>query len=86
MKIRSLARLSVLTLLLSTVAFGGDMPGPGSPERPPKPASAESMPAICEPIGSRASEVAVGTACNKPTTDFATDAIIIAIQLLVSAY
>lgn len=85
MKIKSLALVSVLTLFLSTVALGGDMPGPGSPEKPPKPTSV-SMPAICEPINSGASEGAVGTACNEPTTDFGTDAIVIAIQLLMSMY
>ena len=84
-RIRSLATSCIISFLLSTAAFAGDMPGPGSPEKPPKPNAATAMSGICEPL-EQTSEVAAGAACQEATTDLATDAMIIAIQALLSVY
>ena len=83
-KINFLAASCLISLLLSTAAFGGDMPGPGAPEGPPK-SNGHSMSAICEPL-EHPSEAAVGTACQEATTDLATDAIIIALDALTLVF
>jgi hypothetical protein len=82
-RISFLAASCLISLLLSTAVFGGDMPGPGAPESPKS--NGHGLSAICEPSG-RANEVAVGTACQEATTDLTTDATIIAIQALTSVY
>jgi hypothetical protein len=76
--------LCLISLCLSTAAFGGDMPGPGAPQQPPK-HNHRDISAICEPLDG-ASEAAGGTTCQEATTDLATEAIIIAIQALTSVY
>jgi len=76
--------LCLISLCLSTAVFGGDMPGPGAPQQPPK-HNQHIISAICEP-SDKASEAAAGTACQEATTDLATDAIIIAIKALTSLY
>ena len=83
-KISVLAASCLISLLLSTAAFGGDMPGPGAPQEPPK-GNGHAMSAICRP-SENASEVAAGTTCQEATTDLATDAMIIAIDALMSVF
>jgi hypothetical protein len=76
--------LFLISLCLSTAAFGGDMPGPGAPQKPPK-HNGHNISAICEP-SDKTSEAAAGTTCPEATTSLATDAIIIAIQTVASLY
>ena len=83
-KIMFLASSCIISLVLSTAAFGGDMPGPGAPQKPPKP-NGHGKSAICEPLGP-SGEAAASTACEEATTDLVTDAIIIAIEATISIY
>jgi hypothetical protein len=82
-RFNSLVASFVLTLILSAAAFGGDMPGPGSSEKPKGPP--EGALVACEPLGSRG-EIAEGITCEEATTDITTDAIFFAIQLALSVY
>ena len=86
MKLRLFPSTCVLTLLLTTVALGGDMPGPGAPTKPPKPEAAKAMPSICEPLESRGGETSSGDACLEATPSDGWDAIIFAIGSLISLY
>jgi hypothetical protein len=81
-RISSLVVSCLISLCLSTAAFGGDMPGPGAPQQAPK-HNRRDISAICEP-SDKASETAAGAACQEATTDLVTDAIIIAIQTVTS--
>ncbi len=74
----------LISFCLSTVAIGGDMPGPGSPLKPPK-HHGHGISAICEPLGT-ASETAASAACQEATTNLAADATIIAIQAAASVF
>lgn len=67
-------------LSLSAAASTGDMPGPGA-----KPAET-SKPTICEPMKPLAGEKTGATGCPKATTDWGTEAMIIAIRLLLGVY
>lgn len=82
-KLNYLAASCVITFLLSLAAAAstGDMPGPGA-----KPAQTTPKPPICEPTKPLAGEKTGGTGCPKATTDWATEAMIIAIRLLVRVY
>lgn len=86
MRIKLLPLTCVLTVLLTTFAFGGDMPGPGAPSKPPKPDSATTMPAICEPLEPRGGEVSVGATCQEATPGIGFDAIIFAIRTLLPLF
>ena len=87
MRIKLLPLTCILTILLTTVALGGDMPGPGAPStKPPKPETAKTMPAICEPLGPRGGEVSVGAACQEATPGIGVDAIIFAIRTLLPLF
>ena len=74
----------VLTLLLTSVALGGEMPGTGRETKPPEPTTASTTPAICEPVNAKAGEVGSGSACQEATPVSTVDAIIFAIQLFLA--
>ncbi|HSK28796.1 MAG TPA: hypothetical protein VLA17_02440 [Candidatus Limnocylindria bacterium] len=86
MKIKSFPLACVLTIFLTTVALGGDMPGPGAPSKPPKEETAMTMPAICEPLEPLGGEVSAGAACQEATPSIGFDAIIFAIRILLPLY
>jgi hypothetical protein len=86
MRIKLLPLTCLLTILLTTVAIGGDMPGPGAPSKPPKPETARTMPSICAPLGSRGGEVNVDAACQEATPGIGFDAIIFAIRTLLPLF
>lgn len=73
----------ILTLVLSTATFGGDMPGPGAPA--PKPPAAPTMPS-CEPLEPQTDGGTTVSPCEEATPDLTTDAIIIALQFVISMY
>lgn len=86
MKLKLFPSTCVLTLLLTTVALGGDMPGPGALSKPPQPDPVKSMPAICEPLESRGGETSSSDACEEATPSDGWDAIIFAIGSLLALY
>jgi hypothetical protein len=86
MRIKLFPLSFVITLLLTTVAVGGDMPGPGAAQKPPQSNAARAIPAICEPLNSRGGEVGSSAACKDATPDSTAGAIIFAIRLLLSVY
>ena len=86
MRIKLFPLTCVLTMLLTTVAIGGDMPGPGAPSKPPKPDMAMTTPAICEPLEPGVGEMRAGDACQEATPEIAFDAIFFAIQPLLTLY
>ena len=86
MKIKSFSLSFLLTLLLATVAVGGDMPGPGAAQKPPETIAGKTTPAICEPQVSRAGWVGTGSTCEEATPDSAAEAMIFAIQTLFALY
>jgi len=82
--IKSLAQICAVTLLLSTPAIAGDMPGPGFTQDPPKVESATKL-ATCEPVieGGGPNK---GTICKQATPDVIVEAMIIAMRLLASVF
>lgn len=83
MKIKLFPFSFVLTLLLTTVALGGEMPGTGRETKPPEPTGASTRPAICEPLNTKTGEVGSGSACQEATTVSSLDAIIFAIRIFL---
>ena len=59
------------------------MPGPGAPQPPDPPHAATGIPSSCEPLGPLTGG---GTACQEATTDFTAEAIIFAIEFLITGY
>ncbi|HEV8431084.1 MAG TPA: hypothetical protein VGQ41_24485 [Pyrinomonadaceae bacterium] len=75
----SLAVVFVMTLALSMPVFGGDMPGPGAPQKPHGGNSSGAHLAIGEPLG-----VQAGAGPSEATPDLINQAMIIAIELMLS--
>lgn len=82
----SLAVVFLMTLALSTPVFGGDMPGPGAPQKPHGGHSLTAQSAIGAPLDGQATEIQRVTDASEATPDPIDQAMIFAIQWLISLF
>jgi hypothetical protein len=85
MKIKTFPLSLIVTLLLTTVALGGDMPGPGALQQPPQTTAGETKPAICKPLKMKSGEVG-GSSCQEATPVSTLEAMFFAFQALLKIY
>ena len=83
----SLAVVFMMTLALSAPVFGGDMPGPGAPQKPPHGGhSMSAQSAIGAPLEGQGVEIQRGADDSEATPDPIDQAMIFAIQLVISLF
>ena len=82
---KSFAAGVVLSMFMAISVSAGDMPGPGFVQDPQKSESTTSQASV-GPLGQCAAQTDAITTCEEATPDPVTEATIIAIQLLTSAW
>ena len=84
--LKNLALGTILCLGIAIQVLAGDMPGPGFVQNEPKNEQADLRPASCGPATSGVERQNSANLCVEATADPFNEAIIIAINLMISVY